>query len=181
MVAQNECNNEECNAQEDSNAGDQMNEMVDFLCNWCFACVQTGCQTGNTSHNSVITAADDNTFGSAFDGICWEECQVLGFQWIFVSEFRATWLRFRFSSQRWIVNLELVQIVFCVNFCGEYSASDAREWVHHSHWVQMKIIADSVRSKNALVYFCFYTLHNNNKWPISSVIYQWSKWYRGCT
>lgn len=70
MVAQNEGNHEEGNAQEYSNAGNQVNEMVNFLSNWSLAGVQTRCQTSNTAHDGVITATDDNALGGTFDSIC---------------------------------------------------------------------------------------------------------------
>lgn len=70
MVAQNECNDEEGDTQEYGHTGDQVDEMVDFLCNRGFASVQTGGQASNTSHNSVIAAADDNALSSSFNSVC---------------------------------------------------------------------------------------------------------------
>lgn len=105
MVAQNECNDEEGDTQEYGHTGDQVDEMVDFLCNRGFASVQTGGQASNTSHNSVIAAADDNALSSSFNSVCWEEGQVLGFQWIVVGEFGITRLWFGFTSEWWIVDL----------------------------------------------------------------------------
>lgn len=77
-----------------------MNEMMDFLGNWCFAGVQTRCQTGNTAHNGVIAATDDHTFGGTFNGICREKGQIFRFQWIIMGEIGSTGLWFRFAGER---------------------------------------------------------------------------------
>jgi len=65
VVAEDESNDEEGNAQEDGHASDQVDEMVDFLGDGGFSSVQTGSQTSNTSHDSVVTAADDNADSSS--------------------------------------------------------------------------------------------------------------------
>lgn len=60
MVAQDESNHEESHTQEDGHTSDQVDEMVDFLGDGGLASVQTGGQTSDTSHDSVVTAADDH-------------------------------------------------------------------------------------------------------------------------
>jgi hypothetical protein len=63
MVAEDESNDEESHTQEDGHASDQVDEMVDFLGDGGLAGAQTGGQASNTSHDGVVTAADDNAHG----------------------------------------------------------------------------------------------------------------------
>jgi hypothetical protein len=87
MVAEDESNDEEGHTQEDSHTSDQVDEMVDFLGDGGLAGAQTGGQASNTSHDSVVSAADDNAHGGTcefrevifsmnFTGAC-ELCRVL--------------------------------------------------------------------------------------------------------
>lgn len=65
MVAQNKSNSEEGYTQKHSNTSDQMDEMVDFFGNGSFTGVQTWRQTSDTTHYSVVTTANNDSFGSA--------------------------------------------------------------------------------------------------------------------
>lgn len=50
MVAEDEGDDEERNSEEDGDARDQVDEVVDFLCDGSLACVQTRGQTGDAAH-----------------------------------------------------------------------------------------------------------------------------------
>ncbi|KAM7249417.1 hypothetical protein ACFE04_008271 [Oxalis oulophora] len=65
VVAEDEGDNEKGHTQEYSDAGDYVDEMVDFFGDRRFTGVQTRGQTSDTTHDRIIAAADDNSFGSA--------------------------------------------------------------------------------------------------------------------
>ena len=66
MVSEDESDEEEGHSEEDSDSGDEVDEVVDFLGDGCLASVQPRGQTGNTAHHSIVTTADNN----ALRGTC---------------------------------------------------------------------------------------------------------------
>ena len=106
MVTQDKGDDEEGHTQKHSHSSDDMDKMSNFLSNWCISSLQSRCQTSNTTHDSVVTDVDDNTLASAFDCIGGEKGNVLGFQRILMGEFRGSLLRFRFPSQRRVINFK---------------------------------------------------------------------------
>lgn len=62
VVAEDESDDEEWNTEEDGHASDELNEVVNFLCNGCLASVQAGRQPSNTAHDCVVSAWDHNAF-----------------------------------------------------------------------------------------------------------------------
>ncbi|TRY67839.1 hypothetical protein TCAL_15855 [Tigriopus californicus] len=106
MVFQNEGNDEEGDSQEHGHTSDNVNEMGNLFGNGRVSTLQTRGQTSNTSHDSVVANVDDNTSGSSFHSVGREKGQVLGLQGIFMREFGASGLGFRFSGKRRVVDLE---------------------------------------------------------------------------
>jgi len=63
VVAHGEGYDEEGNSEEHSNTSDECDEVVDFLGDGSFASLQPRSQAGDSTHHSLITAADHNTPG----------------------------------------------------------------------------------------------------------------------
>lgn len=105
MVAEDDGDDEEGDTQEGGNASDQVDKVMDFLSNGSVASVQAGCQASDASHDSVVTARNDNAFGCSLNSISGEERQVFRFQWILVCVLGCARLWLRLTSQRWVVNL----------------------------------------------------------------------------
>lgn len=64
-VSQNDWQNEERQSQEDSNASDDVNKVLDLLGDGGFPCLQSWGQRGDAAHHGAVTSADHNTTSSA--------------------------------------------------------------------------------------------------------------------
>lgn len=61
VVTEDESDEEEGDSEENSYTSNEMDEMVDFFSDGRFASVKTGSETSDTTHNSIVSAADDDT------------------------------------------------------------------------------------------------------------------------
>ena len=61
LVAQRERNDEEGDAEEYGNSGDDVDEMFNFLSDGSLSATQSGSQSSDATHHSVVTDADDHT------------------------------------------------------------------------------------------------------------------------
>ena len=99
VIAQNEGDDEEGDAEEDGDTGDQVDEVVNLLGDWCLTGIKAGGQTGDPSHRRLITTADDHTLGRALDGVRREEREILGFQRVLIRELGRPRLRLGLARQ----------------------------------------------------------------------------------
>lgn len=58
----------------------------------------------------VISAADDDSLGSAFDSVGGEECQILGLKRVLVGELMSAGLGLRLAGQTGVVHLESARL-----------------------------------------------------------------------
>jgi len=105
VVAEDEGKDEEDNTEEDGNTSNDVDEMLDFLGNWRITRVDVGSEGGDSAHDSVVTASNDDTSGGTFDAVGREESKVTGFEDFNGGLFGVSGLWLGFTSQRRVVNL----------------------------------------------------------------------------
>ena len=59
-IAEDEGDDEERDAEEHSNAGNEVDEMLDLLGNWRLSHFQAGGQVGDAAHDSAVTGVDND-------------------------------------------------------------------------------------------------------------------------
>ena len=79
MISENECKNEESNTKENSNTGNNVDEMFNFLSDWGVSRVDICGQSSDTSHDSIVATSDDDSPGRSFNAIGREECDIFSF------------------------------------------------------------------------------------------------------
>lgn len=99
VVLEDDRNDEERDAEEDGHAGDDVDEMVDFLGDRGVSGVETRGEVSDTTHYGAVACADYDSRACAFDGVGAEEGDVARLEWVLVREFGATWLWFGLASQ----------------------------------------------------------------------------------
>jgi len=104
VVSENKGKNEETDSEEYGDSGNDMDEMFDFSGDWGITCFESGSETGDSAHNSVVTAKNNDTGGGTFVTVGTEESDVSGFQWVFVGEIWGSNLWFRFSGKGGVIN-----------------------------------------------------------------------------
>lgn len=63
MVSEYESDYEERNSEKNGDTRDKLNKVMDFFGDGSFSCIETGSQSGNSTHDGVVTARNYNTFG----------------------------------------------------------------------------------------------------------------------
>ena len=106
MVAEDERDHEERDAEEYGNASDQVDEMVYLFSDRRLAGVKAGCQASDPSHDRLIATADHHSLRGAFNGIRREEREIFRFQRVLVRELRRPRLGLGFTGQRAIIHFE---------------------------------------------------------------------------
>ena len=87
-------------------SGDDVDEVSNLLGDGSLVTLQTGGQTSNPAHDSVVADIDDHSDTSSLHGVSREEADVLSFQRIVMSELWSSHLRLRLSGQGGIVHFE---------------------------------------------------------------------------
>merc|ERR1719341_1773209 len=106
VVAEDEGDDEEGDTEEDSNAGDDVNEVFNLFGDGGLSSFKTRGQTSNPAHDSVVTDVDDHAHGGSLYCVGREEGQVLRLQGVLVSEFWAACLWLGLSGQGGVVHLQ---------------------------------------------------------------------------
>ena len=76
VVAEDEGDDEEADAKEDSDGGDDVDEVLDLLGNGGLSTLQTRCESSDSSHDCVVSDVDDHPNASPLHGIGREEGKV---------------------------------------------------------------------------------------------------------
>ena len=76
VVAEDEGDDEEADAKEDSDGGDDVDEVLDLLGNGGLTTLQTRCESSDSSHDCVVSDVDDHPNASPLHGIGGEEGKV---------------------------------------------------------------------------------------------------------
>merc|ERR1719486_37927 len=90
VVTQDEGNDEEADTEEDSDPGDDVDEVLDLLGNGGLTSLQTGGKSSNPAHHGVVPDVDHHPDGGALDSVGGEERQVLRLERVLVGEFGAS-------------------------------------------------------------------------------------------
>ena len=101
---------EEDDAEGDSNASDDVDEVLQLLGDRTFANFESWGQSGDAAHDTVVADADDHTFRRALDRKGREECEVLCLERVVVGAFGDSDLRFGLPGERWVVDLEALRL-----------------------------------------------------------------------
>ena len=103
VVSEDEGENEETDSEEYGDSGNDVDEMFDFSGDWGVTGFESGGETGNSAHDGVVTAENNDTFGGTFVTVGTEESDVFGFQWVFVGEIGGPGLWFGFTGERRVI------------------------------------------------------------------------------
>ena len=76
VMAEDEGDDEEADAKEDSDGGDDVDEVLYLLGNGGLTTLQTGCESSDSSHDCVVSDVDDHPNASPLHGIGREEGKV---------------------------------------------------------------------------------------------------------
>ena len=112
MVAQNKCNDEECDAQKDGDASDYVYEVLDLSGDWCLSHCQPWSEVSNPSHYSSVAGVDHNASGGALHTIGREKGQIAGFQWIITGQVKGSGLWLRLTGQWRVVYFASMSLIY---------------------------------------------------------------------
>merc|ERR1719239_489754 len=84
VVAEDEGDDEEADAEEDSDGGDDVDEVFNLLGDGGLPSLETRGESSNPSHHRVVSDVDDHPDAGALHCVCGEECKVSRLQWVWM-------------------------------------------------------------------------------------------------